>query len=171
MVKIYQAPNKVYRTGFLHSAEKYHSSEMSGVVITVMPAHLASVSRRVYLLVGKSGDDLTRMLFLPNKRLPEIKHLRVTLNQILDELATRPPPATIEEYASDTGSEKVLVSADEDGLGISEEESNHEVSQKAGMSADNDRLGFPHSEESRDTRSEVAGMSVDDDRPGVSDSD
>ena len=56
-----------------------------GVAITAVPAHLASGA--VYLLAGRSGDDLTRMLFLPKKGPPEIKNLRVTLNQILDELA------------------------------------------------------------------------------------
>ncbi|KAK0506980.1 hypothetical protein JMJ35_010680 [Cladonia borealis] len=170
MVILYQALDQVDRFGFRHSANKFHpSGNTIEVAITAIPAHLAPGV--VYLLVGKSGDDLTRMLLLPKKGPPEIKDLRVTLNQILDELATRPLPATTEEYASDTGSEIVPVSADEEGLGINEEESNHKVSQKAAMSADDDRLGFSHSEESRDTRSEVAGMSADDERPGVSDSD
>ena len=54
------------------------------VAITAVPAHLASGA--VYLLAGKSEDDLTRVLFLPKKGPPKIKCLRVTLNQILDEL-------------------------------------------------------------------------------------
>lgn len=126
---------------------------MSFVAITAIPAHLASGS--FFLLVGKSGDDLTRMLFLPKKGPPEIKDLRVTLNQILDELAIRSAELEIklalkgyptEEDASDISSEGVPVSVDEDGLGINEEESS-------------------------DTRSEVAAMTADGDRPGGSDSD
>ena len=112
MVRLYQALDYVDRIGLRGSME-YPIS----VAITALPAYLAS--GEFYLLVGKSGDDLTRMLVLPRKGRPEIKNLRVTLNQILDELARRPLPAITEKDASDTGSAE----ADEDELGPSEEES------------------------------------------------
>ncbi|KAM0805151.1 hypothetical protein BDR22DRAFT_833700 [Usnea florida] len=59
------------------------------VNITVFPAHLASA--RMYLLPGKDGDDFVRVLFLPDtasggRGAPEVKSLRVTLNQILAKL-------------------------------------------------------------------------------------
>ena len=127
---------------------------MIEVLIMVIPAYLTS--RAFYLLVSKSGDDLTYMLFLPKKGPPEIKYLRVTLNQILDELARRsiePLQAYLEgerditgEDTSDIGFEAILGSADEDELDFALEESS-------------------------DTRSEVAAMSAHDDWTGVSDSD
>ena len=67
----------------------------SGVAITAVPAHFASGA--VYLLAGRSGDDLTRMLFLPKKGPPEIKNLRVTLNRILDESAAEVRESTMLE--------------------------------------------------------------------------
>ena len=62
---------------------------LSTVNITVFPAHLASAI--IYLLPGKDGDDFVRVLFLPDiasggQGAPEVKSLRVTLNQILAEL-------------------------------------------------------------------------------------
>ena len=88
MVKLYQALDQENEPGIRDSADVHRSSERTiSVTITAIPAHLASGA--VHLLVGKSGDDLTRILFLPRTRPPEIKYLRVTLNHMLDELATR----------------------------------------------------------------------------------
>lgn len=153
MVNIYQALYDIDRSG-LRDLARIDFWGTSSVIITPIPAHLASGA--VCLLVGKSGDDLTRMLFLPIKGPPEIKDLRVTLNQILDELAIRSAKrrrACLElkgyptaEDASDIVSEEASVSTEEDGLGINEEESS-------------------------DTRSQEAAMSADGDRPAVSDSD
>ena len=61
----------------------------SEVNITAFPNHLASAT--IYLLSSKDGDDFVRILFLPDTRRensgpPEIKFLRVTLNQILAKL-------------------------------------------------------------------------------------
>ena len=148
MVNIYQSINYIDSSGLRGLARIDARSEFANpVAITAVPAHLASAA--VCLLVGKSRDDLTRMLFLPEKGPPEIKDLRVTLNQILDELATRsakPQSAclkfigsTTEEDTSDISSEGVPVSADEDGLGINEEESNYKVSQETAISANDDR--------------------------------
>ena len=147
-VKLYQALDQGDSTRFPRSAQRRPRLEHTiSVAITAIPAHLASGA--VYLLVGKSADDLTRMLFLPEKGSPEIKYLRVTLNQILDELATRsaelqaslePSGYTTEEDASDIGSEEDSVSADEDGLDSQLEESSDTRSQEATMSAEEDKL-------------------------------
>ena len=95
MVKLYQALDHVRRSGLRDSARRGYLLEYRiSVTITAIPAHLASGA--VYLLVGKTGDDLTRMLFLPENGPPEIKDLRVTLNQMLNELAKR----SREVYAS-----------------------------------------------------------------------
>ena len=76
-----------------HDTVKFHegSTEMisSEVNITVFPNHLASAS--MSLLSGKDGDDFVRILFLPDTDQeypgpPEVKFLRVTLNQILAKL-------------------------------------------------------------------------------------
>ena len=89
MVSLYQVLNHGDGSGRRDSAYKDSPPwDAIEVAITAIPAHLAAGA--VYLLVGKRGDDLTRMLFLPKKGPPEIKYLRVTLNQMLDELATRP---------------------------------------------------------------------------------
>ena len=65
------------------------SKESIAVNITVFPTHLASASK--LLVAGKDGDDYVRVLFLPDTLQdksgpPEIKVLRVTLNQILAKL-------------------------------------------------------------------------------------
>ena len=102
MVRLYQAVDYVDIIG--PGGSRTYQISLS---ITVVPAHLASGT--FYLLVGKSGDDLTRVLFLPEKGSPEIKYLSVTLNQILDELATKSAKANesfIEEDASDIKSEE-----------------------------------------------------------------
>ena len=68
---------------------RWKETFLGQVYITVFPAHLASA--RVYLLPGKDGDDFIRVLFLPDTASggpgpPEVKFLRVTLNQILEKL-------------------------------------------------------------------------------------
>ena len=129
MVRLYQGLDHVNRSGL---RESILPAFKLSVAITALPAYLAS--GEFYLLVDKSGDDLTRMLVLPRKGRPEIKNLRVTLNQILDELARRPLPAITEKDASDRGSAE----ADEDELGLSEEESSDKRSEVAQMPADED---------------------------------
>ena len=149
-MKIYQALNHVDSSGLRDSAIIIRPPEFTvSVAITSIPAHLTSGA--FYLLVGKSGDDLTRMLFLPKRGPPEIKYLRVTLNQILDELAIRSAKALqaylerveyrTEEDGSDTGSEEASISADEDELRLNEEESSDTRSQEAAMRADDKRQG------------------------------
>ena len=169
-VKLYQARDLVDTdTGFRDSFYNfYHLRQTIRVTITVIPAHL--ICGAVYLLVGKSGDDLTRVLFLPEKGPPEIKYLRVTLNQILAELATRPLPATTEDDDCYFVIEGASLSTDEDESKISFAESSDTRSEVAAMTADEDRLEISDSEENSETRSEVPAMSADDDRPGVSDS-
>ena len=136
MVKLYQTPDRVQSIGFCRSAHKYLPSKRTVLVTTIstLPAHLAH-AREVYLLAGKSGNDLTRLLILPREGPPEVKYLRVTLNQILDELAKSPRAYfpgginwirsslsdwegyTEEEVTSDTRFEEDLVSIDEDECG------------------------------------------------------
>ena len=140
MVKLYQTHAQVESIGFRDVFGRYYKTEATvEVAITAIPAHLAS--GQVYLLVGKGGDDLTRMLFLPKKGPPEIKYLHVTLNQILAELATRSL------------------------------ESDDKRSEETAMSAHDDIIGVSDSQESSDTRSQEAAISADGDRPGVSDTD
>ena len=147
-VKLYQVLDRGYSTRLV---EMEHTIS---VAITVIPAHLASGA--VYLLVGKSADDLTRVLFLPEKGSPEIKYLRVTLNQILDELARRRLLTVTEKDAGD-------IQADEDESRISYAESSDTRSEVAAMSADDDRPEVLDSEKSSDKSSEVASMSADED--------
>ena len=106
MVRLYQGLDHVNRSGLRESMLiKYPLAFKLSVAITALPAYLAS--GKFYLLVGKSGDDLTRMLVLPEKGSPKIKYLRVTLNQILDELARRRLLTVTEKDAGD-------IQADED---------------------------------------------------------
>ena len=155
MVKIYQALDDVDSTGFRRSFHNYHATaDHIEVAITAAPAYLASGA--VHLLAGKSGDDLTRMLFLPWKRPPKIKCLRVALNQNLDELAIRSAKrrrACLElkgyptaEDASDIVSEEASVSTEEDGLGFNEEERSETRLQEAAMSADKHKPGVSDSD-------------------------
>lgn len=133
MVRLYQGLDHVNRSGLRESIlMEYPPAFSLSVAITALPAYLAS--GEFYLLVGKSGDDLTRMLALPRKGRPEIKNLRVTLNQILDELARRLLLAITEKDASDTG----FAEADKDELGLNEEESSNTRAEVAKMSADED---------------------------------
>ena len=174
MVKLYQAPDQVDSTGFRRSAQRYVTPKQTvSVAITALPAYLAH-AKAVYLLAGKSGDDLTRLLVLPRGGSPEVKYLRVTLNQILDELATRSAKANeslIEEDASDIESEEAWVTTDEDELDSELDESSATRSEVHAMSADDDSPEIWDSEESSDRRSEVAEMSADDDRqPGIAQS-
>ena len=81
-------PNKGKFDTLFHHRGRGHRVYCT-VNITVFPAHLASA--RMYLLPGKDGDDFVRVLFLPDiasggRGAPEVKSLRVTLNQILAEL-------------------------------------------------------------------------------------
>lgn len=141
MVRLYQAPDQVDSTGFRRSAQEYLApKQMVSVTITALPAYLAR-AKAVYLLAGKSGDDLTRLLVLPRGGSPEVKYLRVTLNQILDELATRSAKANeslIEEDASDIESEEARVTTDEDELDSELEESSPTRSEVPAMPVDDD---------------------------------
>ena len=85
MVNLYQAIDLPHKNGLRDPIDFRRGPKLTiEVQITAFPTHLASAE--VYLLVGKDGDDRARMLFLPRKGPPEIKHLRVTLNQILHKL-------------------------------------------------------------------------------------
>ena len=90
----------------------------SEVNITVFPNHLASA--RMFLLSDKDGDDFVRILFLPdtlfeNSGPPEIKFLRVTLNQILAKLDEA---SRVAEYEADAYS---VGDTDEAEAGASED--------------------------------------------------
>ena len=177
MVKLYQAHHKAGKYGFRYAFRRYYSmADSIELAVTAIPAHLAS--GMIYLLVGRSGDDLMRMLLLPKKGPPEIKELRVTLNQTLDELHSMPLPATIDRGNSEVVSDGVSLSTDEDNSETDEdnsetdeEESSDTRSEMAAMSADDDSTWGSDSEESSGTRLEVAAMATDGDRAEVSDSD
>ncbi len=84
-VRLYQAIDRPHRNGLRDSLKIQRPPQQTiAVSITTFPSHLASA--RYFLLAGKSGDDLVRILFLPDKGPPELKYLHVTLNQILAEL-------------------------------------------------------------------------------------
>ena len=108
MIQLYQAVDRPHRNGLYESFNIHRGPEHRiRVNITVIPAHL--VKAEIYLLVGKSGDDLLRILFLPSKGPPEIKHLRVTMNQILaklDETARAVEPNIEELFRKDEEEEK-----------------------------------------------------------------
>ena len=77
---------KMYLDRKIPNAREIIPSEVN---ITVFPNHLASAD--MVLLSSEDGDDFVRILFLPdtdreNSGPPEIKFLRVTLNQILAKL-------------------------------------------------------------------------------------
>ena len=129
MVTLYQAIERTYQDGLRDSLDfRLDPQHIVAVHITALPSHLARSS--VYLLVGKDEDDFVRILFLPwiGAGLPEIKHLRVTMKQILAKLeeATRAFEARIDmfnqeelaeasgEESSEVESEEAVVSADED---------------------------------------------------------
>ena len=100
------------------------------VPITAFPNHL--MSSYAYLLVGKDEDDFVRVLFLPRtikgEPTPEIKHLRVTMKQIL---------AKSEEAAS-AAQARIDVPYLEELAGASGEESGEVESEEIVMSADED---------------------------------
>lgn len=126
MVELYQAISRPLRNGLCDSPWMRRLQEHTiAVQITPCPNHLATM--QVHLLVGKNGDDLVRISFLPYQGLPEIKHLRVTLNQILTKLEEAARAAqskldelfqqfyeTSEEESGNSESEVAMMSADED---------------------------------------------------------
>ena len=89
-MKMYQYIKNPNRRGHRDTVHVHmRSRKRIAVNITVFPTHLASASK--FLLAGKDGDDYVRVLFLPdtlreNSGPPEVKLLRVTLNQILAKL-------------------------------------------------------------------------------------
>ena len=107
MIQLYQAIDPPHKDDLRDSLSFQRPAEQTiAVNITAFPSHL--VFARPYLLVGKSGDDLVRVLFLPAKGPPEIKHLRVTMNQILAELevVAKAIAPNIEKLVNRKGREK-----------------------------------------------------------------
>lgn len=132
MVKMYQAIDRP-RNGFRDALNYHYVAEYTiATAITVFPSHLASA--KTYLLAGKDGIDLARVLFLPETGPPEIKDLCVALNQILARLeeAARSVKVPSMFYG---GSE---VGSDEES---SDEESSDVESERAAMSAEEDESG------------------------------
>ena len=96
MVTMYRAIEPIYLDSLRGPAYvRQDLVHMITVPITAFPNHL--MFSDAYLLVGKNEDDFVRILFLPSTieggPTPEIKHLRVTMKQILAKLeeAARPP--------------------------------------------------------------------------------
>lgn len=132
MLQLYQAIDRPHRNGLRDSIRVCMGHEETiAVNVTAFPSHIASAE--MHLLTGGKGDDPVRILFLPQKGPPEIKYLRVTLNQVLAKLeeAARAVQPNIdklfqeedevsEEESSGLESEGTVVSADEDGLGNEE---------------------------------------------------
>ena len=131
---LYQAIDHPRKNGLRDGPEVDREPECRiAVNVTVFPSHL--MFEKKYLLAGENGDDLVRIVFLPDKGPPEIKHLRVTLNQILAEL---------EEIARDVEPnikklfQREYGDSEEDFEEDSEEESSGLGSGRAAMSADED---------------------------------
>ena len=130
MVTLYQAIERTHPDGLRDSSYfRRDPQDTIAVSITTFPSHLASA--RGHLLMGKNEDDFVRILFLPGgserEGRAEIKHLRVTMKQILaklDEVAKAVEPRidrlfemefaeASKEKSSEVESEEVAVSADE----------------------------------------------------------
>ena len=85
VMEMYQAVVHPRRCG-LRDSFGFHRDPKYRIMIsiTAFPMHLTFAE--VHLLAGRSGDDLVRLLFLPRRGPPEVKCLRVTLNQVLAKL-------------------------------------------------------------------------------------
>ena len=115
MVTLYQAIEPTHPSSLRGPASvRQDLVHVITVPITAFPNHL--VSSHAYLLVGKDEDDFVRIIFFPmtgeGEPTPEIKHLRVTMKQILakSEEAVRTAQARIdalhqEELAGASGEE------------------------------------------------------------------
>ena len=130
MVTLYQAIERTYQDGLRDSLDfRLDPQHIIAVHITALPSHLARSS--VYLLVGKDEDDFVRILFLPwiGAGLPEIKHLRVTMKQILaklEEAAKAVEPnidRLFQEFAEDSEEESSEVESEEAMVAAAEDES------------------------------------------------
>ena len=97
MVALFQRSDQLRINGLRRSGDYDHGISMA-VAITACPRHLDLA--RFYLLPGKREDDLVRVLFLQRSETPEIKHLRVTWNQILAKLeeAVRAAELNLQKY-------------------------------------------------------------------------
>lgn len=141
-VDLYQALERTHRDG-LRDWPKFMRNSKLAVKITAFPSHLTSA--RVCLLAGKSGDDLVRVLFLPQlgKGPPKIKHLRVTLNQILAKMeeVVRAVESNLREHWPG-----FFDPSDEESSVSESEESRKVESEEVAMSADEDEGGDHESE-------------------------
>lgn len=135
-VDLYQAFERSGRNGLHDSLYAYEAPEFTiAAKITAFPAHLAPAY--VCLLVGKCADDLVRVLFFPysGKGPPEIKHLRVTLNQILAKMEDA--ARAVELKMRDRRYDWYQWSEGESSV-LEWEENNEVESEEVAMSADED---------------------------------
>ena len=137
MVKMYQAIERTHEIGLRDSTNRWRKLQPTIVgKLTAFPSHLALAD--VYLLVGDNKDNLVRVLFLPlrgpEQGPPEIKHLRVTLNQILAKLeeSARTVEPNIEEFFRSETCE----SSETESVDVESEESSEVESEQVAMSAD-----------------------------------
>ena len=114
-----------------HDTVKFHKGSMemisNAVNITVIPNHLASAS--MLLLSGKDGDDFVRILFLPdtdqeNPGPPEVKYLRVTLNQILAKLEEPGTVVTRTMFMRDSNGDTSEEECSDEDMGEAEKDAN-----------------------------------------------
>ena len=117
MLSLYQAIDHPRRDSLRDSVYTWQPAESTiSVSITALPTHLASAA--AHLLVCNNRDDPVRILFLPEKGPPEVKELRVTLNQMLERLeeAARLMQLRHGQYeveSSDSKPQEAAISADE----------------------------------------------------------
>lgn len=130
-VDLFQADERTHPNGLRDGSFRYSCT--TKVKITALPSHLFSAD--LYLLVGKSADDLVRVLFLPETGSgpPEIKHLRVTMNQILAKLEE--VARTAEPNIRKRLQEGSYESSEEQSSVVESEESNEVESEEVAMSA------------------------------------
>ena len=85
MIQLRQAIDLLHKNGFRDDCDVKRAPEYKiAVNIAPLPSHL--VSAEFYLLVKEQSGDTVRILFLPNEGPPELKHLSVTMDQILAKL-------------------------------------------------------------------------------------
>lgn len=130
-VDLIQINERTHPNGLRDGSFRYSCT--TKVKITALPSHLSFAD--LYLLVGKSADDLVRVLFLPEtgRGPPEIKHLRVTMNQILARLEE--VARTAEPNIRKRLQEGSYESSEEQSSVLESEESNEVESEEVAMSA------------------------------------
>ena len=153
ILQLSQTPIRPQRKGLRKGLYWYSRGDSTVALnVTGYPRYLANTQE--FLLAGENGDDLVRILFLPlsgQEGPPVIKHLRVTMNQILAKLeeTAKSIEPNYEELSWREGDEtsdeeeSVPESEEEDSVWETEEEDSVLESEDGAISADEE--AFAHS--------------------------